>query len=81
MTDNRTDNRYGRRVYSGMMPPYYDRVDIAYPDDITETYAFSTWNAEKEVFELMSTMTLIYIDSTKNQLSVAEKTWKRPEGD
>ena len=81
MSDNRTYNRYGKRVYSGMMPPYYDRVDIAYPDDVTETYAFSTYNPDSGQFELMTTMLLVYNDSTKNQLIRAEKTWTRPEGD
>jgi len=77
----RTYNRYGNRVYSGMMPPYYDRVDVAYPDAVTETYAFSTKNAYNDMFELMAVITLVYTDDSKTLLQTAEKTWVREESD
>jgi hypothetical protein len=78
---NRTDNRYGSRVYMGIMPPYYDRVDVAYPNTTTEDYAFSTWNEDTDVYELMATIRLVYTDDTKCLISSAEKTYKRPERD
>ena len=77
----RTYNRYGNRVYQGMMPPYYDRVDIAYPNTTTENYAFSTFNPDSETFELMATIQLVYTDESKSLLLTAEKTWVRPESD
>lgn len=78
---NRTDNRYGSRVYMGIMPPYFDRIDVAYPDTVTEDYAFSTWNDASIAYELMATIRLVYTDDTKCLLLSAEKTYKRPERD
>ncbi len=80
MSDNKTYDRYNQRVYQGMMPPFYDRVDVAYPDTITETYAFSTFDAETQVFQLMATISLTYTDDSKVLLLTAEKTWTRPGG-
>lgn len=80
MSDNKTYDRYNQRVYQGMMPPYYDRVDIAYPDTVTETLAFSTYNPSSQLFELMATIALTYTDDSKTLLQTAEKTWTRPEG-
>ncbi len=78
---NRTDNRYGNRVYQGMMPPYYDRVDVAYPDTVTEDYAFSVWNDVTAVYDLMSSLRIVYTDDTKALILYVEKTFKRPESD
>ena len=83
--NNRTDNRYGSRVYMGMMPPYFDRVDVAYPDAVTEDYAFSTKTSESTdaspVYELMSCIRIVYTDDTKCLIASATKTFKRPERD
>ena len=85
MVDNRIDQRYGSRVYMGMMPPYYDRVDVAYPDTVTEDYAFSTKTpdspAGSPVYELMACIRIIYTDDTKCLISSVEKTFKRAERD
>lgn len=82
---NRTDNRYGNRVYSGIMPPYYDRVDVAYPDTSTEDYAFSTKTVDSSdaspVYELMACIRIVYTDDTKCLILSVEKTFKRAEGD
>jgi len=83
MADNVTDNRYGSRVYMGMMPPYYDRVDVAYPDTVTEDYAFSTLKPDASVatYELMATIRIVYTDATKTLITTVAKTFKRQEKD
>lgn len=82
---NKTDNRYASRVYQGIMPPYWDRLDIAYPDTVTEDYAFSTKTSDSSdaspVYELMACIRLVYTDDTKCLLSSVTKTFKREERD
>jgi len=77
---NRTDDRYANRVYSGIMPPFWDRLDIAYPSTTEEDYAFSTYNDETEVYELMATIRITYTDDTKCLITSVEKTFKREDG-
>lgn len=83
MGANVTDNRHGTRVYSGMLPPYYDRVDVAYPDSVTEDYAFSTLKPDETVatYDLMSVIRIVYTDDTKTLISTVCKTFKRQEKD
>lgn len=82
---NKTDNRHGTRVYQGIMPPYWDRLDVAYPDTVTEDYAFSTKTASSSdaspVYELMACIRIVYTDTTKCLISSVTKTFKREEGD
>ncbi len=79
--ENRTDNRYGNRVYMGMMPPYYDRVDVAYPDTVTEDYAFSTLIPQSGNLELMAAIRIVYTNASKSLILSVEKTFKRTERD
>ena len=83
MSANVTDNRYGNRVYMGMMPPFYDRVDVAYPDTVTEDYAFSTLKPDESVatYDLMATIRIVYTDATKCLILTVCKTFKREERD
>jgi hypothetical protein len=82
---NKTDNRYGTRVYQGIMPPYWDRLDVAYPDSVTEDMAFSTKTSSSSdaspVYELMSCIRIVYTDDTKCLISSVTKTFKREESD
>jgi hypothetical protein len=83
MSTSVTDNRYGNRVYSGMMPPFYDRVDVAYPDTVTEDYAFSTLQSgvSPATYDLMSVIRIVYTDDSKCLISTVCKTFKREERD
>jgi hypothetical protein len=65
----------------GMLPPYYDKIDVAYPDTVTEDYAFSTLNPATNLLELMACIRIIYTDDTKCLISSVEKTFKRVEKD
>lgn len=82
---NKTDHRYASRVYQGIMPPYWDRLDIAYPDTVTEDMAFSTKTPDSPdsapVYELMAVVRVVYTDDTKCLLSSVTKTFKRQERD
>jgi hypothetical protein len=82
---NRTDGRYASRVYSGIMPPYWDRLDIAYPSALIEDFAFSVKTPDSDdsapVYQLMATLRIVYTDSSKALISTVTKTYKRPETD
>jgi hypothetical protein len=83
MAANVSDNRYGNRVYMGMLPPFYDRVDVAYPSGTVEDYAFSTLqpNIEPPTYDLMSVIRIVYTDDTKCLIATVCKTFKREERD
>ena len=79
MAANKTDDRYAKRVYSGMVPPYYDQVDFAYPSTTEEDIAFSMFNPDTELYELMATLRITYTDATKCLISSVSKTFKRED--
>ncbi len=49
----------------------YDYISVAYPNSTTETYTFKLGGSGGT---LVATVTLVYTDSTKEDLSTATKT-------
>lgn len=58
----------GTRVIAGLSPTLFDKITVAYPDSVTEVYTF-TLDAHT-----VGVVTLIFTDSTKANLSSAERT-------
>lgn len=61
--------RRAERVYSGMAPPFYDRVSIAYPSSTTEEYTYSAVNPATGVNQVMGIVEVVYVDSSKALIS------------
>lgn len=58
----------GTRVLTGLVPGLYSKVDVTYPDAVTEVYTFTLDG------HVVGVATLIYTDSTKDDLLSAERT-------
>lgn len=56
---------------NAMIPTAYDYVSVAYPDAVTEVYTFKTGGSGGTV---VSTVTVVYTDASKNFLSSATRT-------
>lgn len=57
-------------ITSGLVMPIYDYVSIEYYNTTTEIYSFKTGGASGVV---VSTITLVYTNATKSQLSTVTK--------
>jgi|GEM_PF-5650046 len=55
-------------IHNKFINEKFDNVSVAYPDSITEVYSFKLGN------KVVATVTLTYTDSTKDNLSSAEKS-------
>lgn len=65
-TPSKVNDSRGTRIIVGLVPALYDRVDIAYPDALTEIYTFQYSD------NVVGVLTIIK-DSSGNLLS-AERT-------
>ena len=54
----------------GLSLPIFDYVSAAYPDTVTEVYTFKTGGAAGTT---VATVTIVYTDSTKANLSTVTK--------
>ena len=55
----------------GLIKTSYDYVSVSYPDGVTEVYSFRLGGVSGK---LVATITLVYTDSTKANLSTVAKT-------
>lgn len=56
---------------NGLAIPYYDYVSVAYPIATTETYTFKTGGSGGNT---VATVTIVYTDATKENLSTVTRT-------
>jgi len=61
------------RVPTPFLPYAYDYVSVAYPDDTTEVYTFKQGGSGGTTVE---TVTITYVDNTKEQLSTVTRVWR-----
>ena len=73
-----TFNKYGQRVYQGILPPWWDTVDIAYPDAATEVYTYSSLNTDSGNQEIQAIINVTYSDATKANITQVKKIFHAP---
>ena len=61
-----SENPFHVALETGMINFGYDYVSVAFPDCVTEVYTFKTGGVSGTV---ISTITIVYTDSTKANLS------------
>jgi hypothetical protein len=64
-------NPDGSTASAGLITSSYDYIGITYPDAVTEVYVFKTGGSSGTT---VGTLTLVYTDSTKANLSSVTKT-------
>ena len=77
MTELLSKNRYGQRVYQGILPPWWDTVDVTYPDATTEVYTYSVKN-EGDVLEIQAIINVLYTDTSKSDILQVKKVYHAP---
>ena len=78
MSDQVTFNRYGTRTYEGILPPWWDKYDVGYPDDVTETYTYSALNVDTDVQVVQAIITVVFTSPLKDKVSSVTKTFNAP---
>lgn len=74
-----TFNRRGERVYFGILPPWWDSVDVTYPTNTTEVYTYSAINTDTNNQEVQAIILVTYVDSTKQDIQSVKKTYHAPK--
>jgi len=65
------DGSSWQRTFSGLVPSAFDYIAISYPSDTTEVYLFKIGGASGTT---VATLTLGYVDNTKEELSSVART-------
>ncbi len=71
-----TYQRYANRVFSGILPPYWDKLSISYPTDTTEVYIYSARDVEAGTDVIQASILVTYTDNTKCNISSIDKTFQ-----
>lgn len=69
-----TANEYGKKVHFGFLPPYFDKIDFGYPNDVTETYSYSRL-LSTGTYELVAIVEAVFVDSDKCLLTSLTRTY------
>lgn len=72
MTAAATERR-ADRVYSGLLPPFFDRITVTYPSNITEEYTYSALNPDSGAHQITAIIEVSYTDSTKDLISTIQR--------
>lgn len=73
-----TYDKYANRVYSGIVPALFDKIEATYPDSVTEVYTYSMLNEDTGNQLVTGIITVVYTDSTKDCISSVTKTFNSP---
>lgn len=65
--------RSAERVYSGMLPPFFDRVVVSYPSATTEEYTYSALNPDTGTHQITAIIEISYTDNTKDFISMIQR--------
>ena len=77
-SEGRSPGQYGQRVYEGILPPWWDVYDVTYPDDVTETYTYSTKDPQTGVKSIKAIITVTFSSSLKDRVISVEKVYHAP---
>ena len=77
-SEGNSPGQYGRRVYEGILPPWWDVYDVAYPDDTTETYTYSTKDPQTGTKTIQAIITVTFASSLKDRVTSVEKVYHAP---
>lgn len=68
-----SNDRYGKRTYFGILPEFWDQIDVGYPDAITEVYTYST-QEENGPNIVRGIIEITYVDDTKEDILQVVRT-------
>jgi hypothetical protein len=74
-----TYSKQAKRTYSGLAPALYDKIEVAYPDTVTEIYTYSMFNEDTGNQQVTAMITVVYTDATKDFISSVTKTYNAPD--
>ena len=77
MSETNSYNQYGQRVYQGILPPWWDTVDISYPDGVTEIFTYSIHLLETDSYDIQAIIKVTYTDISKSDISRVIKTYNK----
>lgn len=75
-SEGRSPGQYGTRVYQGILPPWWDTVDISYPDGVTEVYAYSI-TTDSGFVDIQAIINVVYTDVTKADILQVKKVFHK----
>ena len=75
-SEGRSPGQYGQRVYQGILPPWWDTVDISYPDGVTEIYTYSL-TSEAGVVDIQAIINVVYTDVSKSDILQVKKIFHK----
>lgn len=67
-----------KRVYSGILPAFFDKITMGHPDDVTEVYTYQYQKASDGTYVVSAIIEVVYMDSTKECISSVTKTYQNP---
>jgi hypothetical protein len=68
-----SENRYGARTYFGILPEFWDRIDVGYPDDVTEIYTYTTQEPNNTLI-VRGVIEVTYTNATKDSVLTIVRT-------
>lgn len=74
-----TYNKQAKRTYSGIAPALYDKIEVTYPDTVTEIYTYSMYNENSGNQLVTAVIVVVYTDATKDFISSVTKTYNGPD--
>ena len=62
--------KQSKRVHAGLMPTFYYRFTVAYPDDVTEIYTYyqKDYTSPVDADRVCGVLTVVYSDDTKERI-------------
>jgi len=72
-----TKNTYGKRVYQGVAPPYYDVIDIDKSDPLFNTYTYSL-TLEDGTLSIQQIVRVTYETVEKTSITQVRVTYSSP---
>ena len=59
------EQRSSKRVHFGLAPDYYDKINVLYPNDLTEVYVYQLRN-EDGTYEIVGYVEIVYTTTAKS---------------
>lgn len=62
------EQRSSKRVHFGLAPDVYDKINVLYPDDITEVYTYQLLK-DDGTYSIVGYIEVVYTDASKVAIS------------
>lgn len=72
-----TKDQYGKKVYEGILPPWWTEYDVSYPDDVTEVYTYSAPDSAGTLV-IQAIINVTFSSPLKDRVTKVKKTYQAP---